>query len=512
MTRRGTEIEINDFRGGLRTTSAITELNFNESPDLSNVVIGPKGSFVRSRYGNSKFNASEMNSGANVQSLSYYKLINGNEFLVSIAGNAIFKSDDLDGTMDDITGGLTITAGADNIWTFITFNNVHIGFGGPATAPNAPIQWTGTGNAAALSGTPPSAYGCIQANNRVFAFRTAANPSIVQWSVLGDPQDWTGTGSGSQNVSTADNDFITAMAVLNESTVLVFKQNSTHTLLVSTLESGAFPLYSLFKGTGCVGKHAVVVADGLCYFINNQGEMRITDGVNIIEETTLPNLSNIDNLWSTINPVRYEYIQGIHVRAEDYNHIVWVVTSGASGTTNDMAYVWDIYNKCWIRHKTGYAFNVITQTQAGILYAGDYAGFIYKLDDNSLNTDASNGGVNIDSYWRSGWESFGSYEKHKPINEAYISFVSQNSGDLQFSWGYNFNVDQRTESIDQKVSGGIIGVFIIGEGLIGGQTDFIKRIMPIGNGNVFQYQLRNINSRMKVNSLNLIGERFAFRA
>ena len=126
MTRRGAELEINDFSGGLHSAVAVTEVKINESYDLSNLVIGPGGDYIRSRFGNTTFNSSAMNSGAAVQSLSYYKLTSGGDFLVSVCGNKIFKADNLDGTMDDITGALTITSGQDNIWTFLTFNNVQI--------------------------------------------------------------------------------------------------------------------------------------------------------------------------------------------------------------------------------------------------------------------------------------------------------------------------------------------------------------------------------------------------
>lgn len=504
--RNGSELEINDFSGGLHTAIAITEVAQNAAYDLSNIITGPGGDYIRSRQGNTAFNTA-MNGGANVQSLSYFKLISGSDFLVSVCGDKLFKFDDLDGNADDITGALTITGGANNIWTFLTFNNIHIGFGGPSTNPNTPIQWTGAGNAAALGGTPPSAYGAIQANNRVFAFRTAAAPSIIQWSILGSGQDWTGTGSGTQNISTSDNDSITAMAALDNNVVLVFKQNSIHKLLISSLVSGAFPSFLFAKNVGCAGKHAVVVADGLCYFITPKGKMKITDGETIIDNVDLPQLSNVDNLWSAMNPARYEYVQGHRVTGDDYDHIVWLMTSTAAGTTHDTALIWDLKNKCWLRHKTGFKANVITTTQSGAIYTGHYAGIIYKQDVSTTTADASESSANVDSYWSSGWGRYGSSQKTKMVQETYLSFVSQTTGNLNFSWGYDFNAYQKTEVIDQRTSGGIIGQFIIGVGLIGGATDTIKRIFSTGNGKVFQWRARNNDSKMKVNSLTLLGKK-----
>ena len=509
MTKRGSELEINDFSGGLHTAIAITETNFNEAYDESNMVVGPNGDYLRTRYGNTVFNSSDMNSGANVQSLSYFKLNNGNDFLVSVCGNKIFKSDSLDGVMDDITGAVSITSGANNIWSFLTFNNLHIGFGGPSTNPDTPIQWTGSGNAAALTGTPPAAYGAFQANNRLFAFRTASSPSILQWSTLGNPQDWTGTGSGSQTISTSDNDSITAAAVMDNSLALIFKQTTIHKLLISQLVSGAFPSFVMFRNVGCAGKHAVVVADGICYFMTPQGKMKITDGNQMIDESTLPQLSYVDDLWSDMNPSRYEYIQGRRVYGEDYDHIIWLMTSTSSGLTHDTAIIWDIKNKCWLRHKTGFKMNVITTIQSGTPYTGNYSGFIYKQDVSSATTDASESSTNINSYWGTGWMKFGSYEKNKSVQELYLSYVTQISGTIQYSWGYNFNGNQKTSILDQRTNGAIVGQSTVGTGIVGGQSDFIKRLDPIGNGEVFQHMFRNTDSRMKINSYTMVGKEFS---
>lgn len=508
--RRGIEKTINDFSGGLHTTSALTELELNESSDVSNIVIGPNGDYIRSRYGNTAFNASAMNSGANVQGLGYFKPISGNDHLTAICGAKVFESTSLDGTMNDITGAVTVTAGQNNIWTLLTFNNIQLMFGGPSTAPDAPLQYTGSGNAAALSGTPPSAYGAVQANNRVFAFRTAASPSIVQWSKLGDGQDWTSSGSGSQTISTSDNDSVTAMAVMSDSLALVFKQNSVHKLLINTLVSSAFPSFPLFRNVGCAGKHAVVVANGLCYFITPRGKMKITDGDNIIGDTELPRLSYVDDLWKTMNSSRYEYIQGAYLVGQDYEYIGWLMTSSAAGTTNDWLLIWDIKNKCWLRNKTGYKGNVITVHQNGNIYTGHYNGVIYKQDSSSTtNTDASESSANIDSYWTSGWNAFGSLQFTKFIKEFFLSYRQQTRGTISFSWGYDFNSLAITQIIDQRTAIVLIGQGQIGINFkLGGTTDTITRLAPVGNGKVFQYRIRNNDYLMKINNMNLLLNRF----
>ena len=507
MSYAGNSFTINDFSGGLNSNSAVTELDLNEALDESNVIVGPSGSFFRTRYGDTEFNASAMNSGANVQGLGYAKFTSADDFLVAVCGNMLFRSaTGLGGTMSDISGVLTITAGQNNIWTQFTFNDVHLGFGGPATNPDAPWSWTGSGNAAVLGGSPPSAYGAFHANNRVFAFRTAANPSRILWSILGNQADWTGTGSGNADIWTSDNDSLTAAAVMDNSTVLLFKENSIHKMIISQLVSSAFPIYPIVKGSGCVGKHACVVADGLCYFITSQGRMKITDGERIYDDKDYPNLASMDDLWSATNSSRWQYTQGMRVVGADYDQIWWAVSSSSSQTTNNWKFIWDLKNRCWLRDKTGYAVNVATTTQAGIPYGGHTNGKIYKKDVSTATTDASNSSTQIDSYWTSGWIKENSLEKIKQPRKANLSFVSQSSGNIQFSWGFDFNSATQTTSIDQRVNAGVWGQGMWGSMVWGGATDLIRPIRITGRGNVFQYRIRNIDSKMKINSLEFSGK------
>lgn len=512
MAYQGKEIRFNDFSGGLVTNRPVTELELNEFSDLDNVVVFPKGRGFRSRYGDTEFNSSAMNSGANVQGLGYYKQADQDEWLLAVAGAKVYKSDSLDGTMDEITGALTVTAGQNNIWTFVTFNDVVMGFGGPPTAPDAPFSWGGSSDAAALAGSPPSAYGAFQANNRVFAFRTATDRSRIYWSILGNQADWTGTGSGNADVWEADNDQLTAAAVLNTNTVLLFKENSVHQMQIGSLVGGAFPIFPLFQGTGCAGKHAVVVNDGLVYFITPQGKMKITDGGRIIDEQDFPRLSDIDDLWSECNTSRFQYVQGIYREGVDYAHIIWLVSYGSEQTTNNRAFIWDVLNKCWLQNTTGFDANVMAKTQAGVLYAGHYNGKIYKKDSSiTTYTDASESSAVVDAYITSGWIHNERFETIKQPRKLNISFVTAADGDIRISYGFDFAGFLQNPTIDQARPGsGVWGTMLWGSGLWG-QVDFgMKPVRIVGRGNFFQYKIRSPQESypLKINGFTLSGKEY----
>ncbi len=287
---RGIETKSADFSGGMVSNNPITELALNQASTVDNIILSASGKGFRSRLGDVKFNSSAMvGSTTPVHGLGYFRVSAQSDYLLAVTGTKLFESTGLNGTMNDITGTLTITAGQDLIWSFAVLNNKIVGFGGLDTSPDSPFVYTGSGNATLLGGSPPLAYDCFQANNRIFALRTNADPSTVFWSILGNEADWTGTGSGSSDVWTSDNDLLTGHAIINTSSVLLFTENSIHQMQIANLIDGAFPVYPLFVGTGCAGKGAVVVADGLVYFINSRGKMCITDGATLYTNQEISN-------------------------------------------------------------------------------------------------------------------------------------------------------------------------------------------------------------------------------
>ncbi len=472
---RGTEVPFFDFSGGLATNKPSSNIDVNEAQNLRNVLV-TVGKGVEKRRGNTVFNSSAMSSGAAVTGLFYFKLLSGSDFLVATSGSKIFKADNLDGTMDDVTGAVTITSSANNLWTAAQMNDLAIFVGG---APDAPIKYSGAGNAAALGGSPASANFGFSHNNRFFIGNTAADPSIIYWSILGNPEDWSATGSGSQQIEKNDGDALVGAAPLNVDNVLLFKQNSIHTL---TTRTSPFPYYPLFKGVGAVGKRAIVTVDGLVYFITPSAQMRITDGAKIYDQSDIPRLGNIDDILKSLSSSRLSAITGFYQSGVGFDHVVWLCSS-SSATTNDLALVWDIRNKCWLRHTSGYKANAVARTQAGVIYTGHYDGKIYKQDVASTYTDASETSPGaIDSYWSSTWHKLNSLSGSFSLAGINVALTTQSSGFLSIGYGYNYAADTYIESKSMQAPGGLWDSAIWDQGIWGGQTDVIKNIFSKGRG------------------------------
>src|SRR3990167_8604029 len=415
--RRSKALRFFDFTGGLNTKSPVTTLQFNQASDLQNINLLPSGGFEK-RRGNSAFNSSAMESGASLHGLGYYKRANGDEFLATIVGTKIYTSP-LDGTMTDRTAALTITTGNNNVWTsFVMNDNIHF-VGG---APNAPIVWNTSGNATALGGSPPSGNFGLTHNRRAFIGNTSANPSRMAWSVLGDPTDWSGTGSGTQDIQEGDGDTLVTALPVNVNHMICFKQNSIHDLITTT---NPFPTFPLFRNVGCVGKHAAIAVDGIIYFITPQARMKATDGAKIYEFSDY-----IDDIWDGLNQSRLQYIVSAYNRRL---HQIWWICSNGSSTTHNYCIIWDIRKQAWLRHTTGVTMNVLTMAQNGTIYGGAYDGKIYEMDKASTFTDASATSPGaISGYWRSGWLDVDSMLQTKNIPYIEVNLVSQTAGTFEF--------------------------------------------------------------------------------
>jgi hypothetical protein len=474
-------MNIFDFTGGQNSFFPEFQVANNQAISLQNINIFDRG--FEKRRGDTAFNSSAMVSSSTVVTgMGYMKFNSGTEFLNAVAGAKFFTSSSLSGTMADKTGSLTITAGQNNFWTANPFNNIQIWFGG---APDAPFKHDGTsGNAAALGGTPPSARTAFVAANRIFAISTSANPSILQWPVLSDPEDWTGTGSGSQQVSKNDGEELLFGVPIGNNVAILFKNSSTHKVL---LDTAPFPVIPIQKGIGAAGRNAWVLVNGTIYFITPSRRMKATlDGTTFID---FP--SYIDDVWDSITSSRIPYIQGIYY--QNLEQIHWYVSIDA-GTTNTVAIIWDLRRKAWLKHTSGYDLNVAALVQNRRLFGGHYNGKIYEKDVAATYTDASETSPGtIDAFWQTRW--FPAKGLSNIIHPRWAENVvlGQSSGTFNFEYGFDFVSNLKSQPFSMQSLGGLWGSMIWGSGKWGQQTSVIRRAIMMGRGNVFSMRFRNNN-------------------
>jgi len=251
--------------GGLNSTGSPLVLRDDESSDLQNMDFDRFGSPLQ-RKGYATLNSSAFNSGATWNSLHWYQLVSGTDFLIGTCGDKLGKMDDLDGTWDDITGGLTITAGDNNHMSWVTFRDTAAGTNGV----DVPIKWTSSGNGAAL--TVPTDLTKAKYNSVLFGFHFLANvtvsgtahPTRIYWSNLNEVETWTDTDF--THVQRDDGQDITGLRVLGES-IVIFKERSIYIGQFTGDADIPFIFPRTNSHVGAVAGHAILELDnGLVFF------------------------------------------------------------------------------------------------------------------------------------------------------------------------------------------------------------------------------------------------------
>jgi hypothetical protein len=492
---RGASLDITDFSGGLNTSAPEYEVPMNQSPDAQNINLLVKG--FKKRQGDAVWNSTAMVSGSTaIQGMGWIQYDSGVESLNAVAGTKYFTDNALSKTMTDKTGTLTITAGQNNIWTPVRFNNQQIWFGG---APDAPFKDTGSGNATVVAGSPPTAQTAFVSNNFVFAVSTTANPSRIFWCVVNNPADWSSAGSGNADIGLSDGEALMCGVPVGPSTVILFKNSSTH-LLVSSRQP--FPVFQLQKGVGIAGRYAFALVKGTIYFITPWRRMlSTTDGVNFE-----PYSHDIDDQWDAINSARIPYIQGIYYPVLEQIH--WYISNGSS-TQNDTCLVWDLIRKSWLKHPKGFKVNVPCLVENRRLFGGQYDGKLYEKDKSTVYTDASETSPGaINAYWRTPFKGYASFQQF--IEGSYrtgsqvaplsgiihplwfdFSMLNESATTMTVSYGFDFSTNIQSTGVSLISGASQWDVAQWDVATWGGQTAVIKRIFVSGRGNLFSMTFQN---------------------
>lgn len=479
MSSRIKPIELFDYSGGRNSHDPEFAVPNNQAIDLQNVNLQDNG--FKKRQGNSAFNSSAMVSASTpIVGLGYMKYNSGTEFLNAIAGTKFFTSSGLTGTMTDKTAALTITTGQDKLWTPVSLINLQIWFGG---GPDAPIKYDGgAGDAALLGGSPPAARTAFVANNRPFAISTATDPSRIQWPTVTNPEDWSGTGSGTADVAKNDGEELLQGIPLGADSSILFKNTSTH-LMITT--RAPFPIYQLQKGVGACGREAIVNVNGTIYLITPGRRMKsTTDGLNFEDYP-----SHVDDIWDRVSTNRIAYIQGFYY--EKLYQLVWLVTLDAN-TTNNAAIIWDIKRKAWLYHPTGFKANRWAVINGRRLFTGHYNGKVFEQDKLSVYNDASESTGLIDAYWRTPWIPMSGEGVDGTIHPNWVSVVcSAENTTISVSYGFDFVSDRKTQSFNLNIATALWDTAVWDTTTWAGQSSNAKRMLVQGRGNVFNLKFRN---------------------
>lgn len=518
------EISFNNFGGGYAGAKGSSSLANDEAQDLDAIIILPNGAGFRNRLGNKELdtnNFTSMQSYDVIVGLGTYKNSTA-EYMIWVSFDsthlAVFEGV-LDSAVSVLRYNPIVNLTQNSLITLFNFQNKVIGVGDHI----APFKIVPASSGAALAGSPPSGTVGLAWNNVAWIGNTTSNPSKLFYSILNDPEDWSSSGSGFVEPQKGDGDELTALAPISNNVLLYYKNRSIFQVVG---RADPFAVFPLFQNVGCAGKHALVATEGAHYFITPDGKMRITDGSKVYDERDIPNLGNADDLWSQVPKSRLPYVEGFRQQGDSFDHIVWMVSKGASQTTNNFAIVWDLKNKCWLKNSKGFNGNAVCKSSQGRYFIGSYSGArVNELNYAGQFVDDSEGTPTLDGsnrqvapvnspairwFWRSDDLSLNSLENIVQVDRINVQTEYQGTGTLKASFGYDGFHDSTSIVKTLIPSTFTLGTSILGVDNLGGVRYLTETYRPLGRGQTFNCKFEsNDRVQAKITKFTLSGRQAA---
>ncbi len=238
-------LAIESFSGGLNYRTDQFDLASNESPDLLNVDVDPRGG-VTMREGVDRRNPTALS--ADVKGMWGFHTDGGtNQLLVNYGTSVAYSSS------ADFTAFTNITARTDGSRCYgTTFNNVAYG----VSYDQPSFKWDGTtdddlGSAYGAAGNMPQAQYITEWNNFVFVghvYDGAAYKSRLQWSASNDAETW--AASDYVDISKGEHgDYITGLVPAGDR-LIIFKSNSIYAMF--GFDSDTFQIVQVSPNVGSI--------------------------------------------------------------------------------------------------------------------------------------------------------------------------------------------------------------------------------------------------------------------
>ena len=272
MANRTFKLEmLESFSGGLNLRADQFNLGADESPDMLNVTVDPRGG-IAMRKGVNRRNPTAL--GADVKGMWGFHTDSGTNQLMVNYGTAVAHS--ASGNFTALTNIAARTSGS-RVYG-VTFNNVAYG----VSYDKASFKWDGStdadlGTTWDSAGNMPQAQYITSWNNFVWlggTYEGSASKYRVRWSNINTAETWTAddyvdVGKGEEG------DYITGLVPAGDR-LLVFKSNSVHQIF--GWDSDSFQLTTLTQRIGSVPLSSPVSTPYGVFFWNAHDGLYLYDG------------------------------------------------------------------------------------------------------------------------------------------------------------------------------------------------------------------------------------------
>ena len=351
---------------------------------------------------------------------------------------------------------------------------------------NAPFEWTGSGNATALTGGAPqtAAYILNYGSHLILGSPTLSGgilkPQRLMWSDFANENQWASGDAGFFDFSDTS-DVMIQLATFGDYGIVV--KNRSIWLITAT----ASPIFYLFDkrvdvaGSICTGSVQVIPTgiiylgdDGMVYLFNGVASQAIGEAVWPLWRGNIP-YANIQNCVSAVDPLRGEYLCWVNYGGSTDNSAAMVYNyyegtfsfdttaiTGAGTIANLTNVTWNLLTQGWNTYGQTWTASEFAAGQP-LVYCSQGTNVLYMSADlNDLGTTPINASATL---------PLRHFDKSDPTRLEIVRAVAifyQSTGTsapLTVQLGYT-NFDDQTQvnylaaaTVDQSQAGKIIAYF-----------------------------------------------------
>lgn len=407
--------------------------------------------------------------------------------LINIADAKIYTMDGLDGTWDDSTDAVSLTA--ENYTDFSNFLNECYMTNGV----NAPWKTNTSLDSAAM--TVPAGLTTAKYNEEYSNYLFLGNVTVsgtthksrIYWCNIKDTGTWTATDF--IDIAKDDGQEITGLKALGNRLV-IFKERSIYVLFFTGDADIPFILPDggrTNSTVGCVAPFSIQEVSNGILFLAQDG-LYLFDGINSYKTS-----DKISPTIQGLNPTRLNQARSINYGKKN---MYMMSVPSSSSSTNDTIITWDYLLQAFSLYSGVLASSMTILYASGVderPYFGDYGGFVYRMDIGDDDYPA-NVKTAISSYYWTNWKPTGDLVNQKVTNEVVLYHTIENST-MSFSWAYDFSASEDyTISFSMSTSIDVYGGGVYGEATYAKTGGNPKRLSLKGRGRVVRYKFGNSNA------------------
>ena len=396
---------------------------------------------------------------------------------------------------DDGAFSTTIGSGLESgkVPSYATFDDLLI-FTSDSTV-DVPRSWDQT-TAQALAGTPPNFSWCVAHKNRLWAGGVASAPSRLYYSANTDPEDWTGSGSGSIDLDPNDGDILTG-AISHKDMLFVFKgpnKGSIHQITGSSpTGSDGFARRIFSRGLGACWHNAIFQFGDDVGFVSQYGTVHALSATDAYGDFLGASLSRPINGWIQ-NHLNYNRLRYISAATDPLIGVVYITMSIDANSTNNVVLAMDYRGAPnvirWSKiaaYKMGSLATFVSTGNIKRVLGGGNDGYVRNLNIANRSID---GATALSYLVTTPHMNYGNPMMMKTISAASVGVAPKGDFSTTFGWKRD-SAARQSQTFDQG-GGAILGEFLLDTDVLGGGS-YLDQYMELEEGGEFrsiQYDVR----------------------